>query len=365
MAHPKSIKDIMLKRFFNVIISLFATGSVTAGGDEPLKILFIGNSYTHMNDMPKMFDKIAKEAGLNILVEKSAQSGASFHVHSERKDMFRAIKKRKWDYVVLQGYSRELSFKPEYIDTATIPFLSKITQAIYDNNECTNVLFYMTWGYEDGFGELDELNSYGKMADSIEHGYKYISEHYDVPVVPVGMVWKDVKNSTSIDLYAEDRAHPSQEGSYLIANTFFEAIFGVPANENLSIVVEDDAAQIRKAVSNVLSKKRMEYKLDRFQFDLEVVVKEDAPEEDLLELRYSANFPGAKSILWTFPNDSVSTEWSGIYLFLNPGVQIVKIHVTDACNTIRTYHRQVIIEGVETRRQRRRKEKMKDNRDED
>jgi hypothetical protein len=362
MTYRKSIRDIMLKKFFNVIISLFATGSVTAGDSEPLKILFIGNSYTHMNDMPKMFDKIAKEAGLNVLVEKSAQSGASFHVHSEREDMFKAIKKRKWDYVILQGYSRELSFKPEYIDTATIPFLSKITQAIYENNECSNVLFYMTWGYENGFDELDELNSYEKMADSIEHGYKYISKRYDVPIVPVGMVWKDVKNSTTIDLYAEDRAHPSTKGSYLIASTFFEAIFGVPASKNMSIVQEDEAVLIRDAVSKLLAQKRAEYKLDRFHFELEVVEKDDALEDEQRELKYSANFSGAKSILWTFPNDSVSTEWSGIYLFLNPGKQIVKIQVTDACDTIRTYHREVIIEGTENRRRRKRTGKCKKSR---
>ena len=57
MSLGTSIKSIMLKRFFNGILAFFATSTVAAQS-EPIKVLFIGNSYTHMNDMPKMFDKI-------------------------------------------------------------------------------------------------------------------------------------------------------------------------------------------------------------------------------------------------------------------------------------------------------------------
>ena len=158
MAFRTSIKDIMLKKFFNGILALFATGSVSAQA-EPVKVLFIGNSYTHMNNMPKMFEKISKDAGMNVIVEKCAQSGASFKVHSEREEVYEAIKSRDWDYVILQGYSRELTFDPEHIDTATVPYLNKITTSIYDNYACTNVLFYISFAlvtffespFEDSF----------------------------------------------------------------------------------------------------------------------------------------------------------------------------------------------------------------------
>ncbi len=347
----------MLKRFFNLVISLFASGSASADTIPALKILFIGNSYTHMHDMPKMFGKIAKKAGMNVLVEKSAKSGASFHEHSERSDMFEAINKRKWDYIILQGYSRELSFQPEYIDTATIPFLSKITQAIYDNNACTNVLFYMTWGYEDGYNEREEVNSYAKMADSIERGYSYLGEVFNVPVVPVGMVWKEVKNTTSIDLYADDRAHPSNSGSYLIANTFFESIFGIQASENLSIVNEKDAQVIKNTVTNVLDKKRAEYKLDRQLIVIDTQIVELPNDEIHYRIEYSASYLNATSVLWDFGDSNTSESWSGSHTFDTSEPRQVKVHITNECGEARIYSYRIVFIAVENRRRRRREER--------
>lgn len=354
-----SIKQHMLKKFFNLVISLFATGTASADS-TPLKILFIGNSYTHMHNMPKMFGKIAKKAGLNVLVEQSAQSSATFQIHSERKEMFEAINKRQWDYVVLQGFSRELSHTPEHIDTATVPYLTKITDAIYENNACTNVLFYMTWGYEEGYQHRSEVDSYEKMADSIKRGYQYIGEKYDVPVVPVGMVWKEVKASTTIDLYSDDRAHPSSKGSYLIANTFFESIFGIPATDHLSIVRERDAEKIRETVSTVLETKRAEYKLDQFQISIEpryVPQSEDTVVEMKYEIEYKAAFPKADSVLWTFNDESTSSEWAGLHLFEDPGPHKVDVVITDRCGAKRIYNRQVLFIAAENRRRRRREER--------
>ncbi|MFT5858122.1 MAG: hypothetical protein ACI865_000206 [Flavobacteriaceae bacterium] len=357
----KSLKNSMLKKFINLVISLFATGAASADS-IPLKILFIGNSYTHMNDMPKMFDKIASKAGLNVIVEQSAQSSATFQIHSERREMFEAINKRKWDYIILQGFSRELSYQPEYIDTATVPYLSKITDSIYLNNPCTNVLFYMTWGYESGYEYRPEVDSYDKMADSIERGYRYIGEKYNVPVVPVGMVWKEVRKTTEIDLYDKDRAHPSSRGSYLIANTFFESIFGISADENLSIVKERDASEIREVVSSVLNEKRNDYKLDRFQIGLEprVITKEDTAslvKEEEYEVEFIANYPEAESIMWVFEDGFTSSEWTGIYKLMASVDQNVAVHIVDKCGQTHIYNRKVVFISPENRRRRRREER--------
>jgi hypothetical protein len=49
-----------------------------------MNVLFIGNSYTHMNKMPSLFEKIAISKGIKVNVEMSAKSGHSFRMHSER-----------------------------------------------------------------------------------------------------------------------------------------------------------------------------------------------------------------------------------------------------------------------------------------
>ena len=56
--------------------------------NDSLNILFLGNSYTHMNNMPAIFEHIAKSKGKLVHVEKNTQSGASFKVHTGRLDMF-------------------------------------------------------------------------------------------------------------------------------------------------------------------------------------------------------------------------------------------------------------------------------------
>lgn len=357
MAYRTSMKDIMLKKFFNGILALFATSTVAAQS-EPLKVLFIGNSYTHMNDMPRMFEKISKDAGMDIIVEKSALSGASFRVHSERKDMFKAINKRQWDYVILQGYSRELTFEPEYLDTATIPFVNIITDSIYKNNACTNLMFYMTWGYDDGYLEQENVNTYEKMANKIESGYRYLSDTYDVPVVPVGMAWKKVRELNAMDLYVDDRAHPSKEGSFLIASTFFESIFGIQPNEDIGIVKERCARKIRRAVNEVLLEKRELYKLDRNQIDLDIVMNEKVDHGKMI-VEYAINYPEAKSVLWTFEKGATSTDLNGVYEYKKHGKYKVQADIVTSCGDIRTYTREIFFIDP-NRRNRRRKDKKKD-----
>ncbi len=351
MALRTSMKNIMLKKFFNGILALFATSTVTAQS-EPLKILFIGNSYTHMNDMPRMFDKIAKDAGMNVIVEKNTQSGASFHVHSERKDMYKAIKKRQWDYIVLQGYSRELAYNPADLDTATIPYLNQIIDSIYSHNPCTNLLFYMTWGYDEGYSEQEDVNSYVKMADKIEAGYRYLSGVYDVPVVPVGMVWKKVKELQAMDLYDPDRAHPSKQGSFLAASTFFEAIFGIQGRQDLGIIRERDARKIREAANHILMENRVFYKLDRYQLDITTTIVDTLDEEKMI-VEYAINYPEIKSIMWTFEKGATSSAFSGVYEFKRHGKYKIQADVVNGCGDTRTYNREILF--VEPERKRRKK----------
>lgn len=341
----KQFKETMLRRFFKMVVSLFATSSAVAQSDH-LNVLFIGNSYTHMNDMPVIFGKICDQSGMNVYVEKSAQSGASFRVHSERKELFEAIASRKWDYVVLQGYSREMTYPKEVLDTATIPYLNKIVRAVRKNNPSTSLLFYMTWGYDNGFAEREEISSFDRMSDTIANGYGYLRSHYDFPVVPVGMVWKDVKRDSLMDLYASDREHPSQNGSFLAANTFFEAIFGIPAPTDLKIITEENALLIREKVSGFLKVNRSSYGLDKDFLQLKI----DESDEDFA-LEYNANFPNASAIHWDF-NGEKSDTWSGRIHFRSLGIQIVRAEVCFENGTNRNFVRRINLDALDNRRRR-------------
>jgi hypothetical protein len=68
----------------------------------------------------------------------NAKSNHTFKMHSQRLDMYDVIRSKKWDYIVLQGFSRELKYDKEQIDTASLPFIKQILDSIYiflrDNN---------------------------------------------------------------------------------------------------------------------------------------------------------------------------------------------------------------------------------------
>jgi hypothetical protein len=341
----------MLKKLFGYLVAFFC-GTSAQAAEEPLKVLFIGNSYTHMNDMPSIFEKISSKSGKHILVEKNTQSGASFKVHSQRLDMYEAINRRKWDYVILQGYSRELSFPKEHIDTATVPYLKKITDSIYSNNPCTNVMFYMTWGYDNGFLEREEVNTYEKMADSIRVGYKYIGDVFNAPVVPVGMVWKEVRQNTRINLYANDRAHPSRNGSYLIASTFYGAIFNEPIGKKVftSTVKRRFAKQIKKEMFDYIANHREEYNLDKNRFEIIAYTNDNG--EYVLD--FIGHFPDATGITWEFGDGTTFQDMNGRHIYEKDGTYLVIIKVKDQCG-LRTYHKQIKFEPIITPRRRREK----------
>lgn len=275
-----------------------------------------------MNEMPKMFDKIAKAGNKNVYVKKSALSGASFKEHVQRKDLFPDINSEKWDYVILQGYSREFTFDKEHIEKETIPYLQMIMDSIYTNNPFTNIMFYHTWGYENGYSEREETNTYNKMTDRIQSGYLYVGEKYNLPVVPVGQVWRKVREKSSIDLYADDRAHPSKTGSYLIATTFYNAIFNEStAKLNLSIV--DTAAQevINKIAFNFVKTSQKEYRLKSRR--LSIVELSDR------KYKFSSYFPNATSIEWFVDGELVNNKNGGKLRMKTDAEHTIELKITN------------------------------------
>lgn len=345
------------KRFLSAIALVILPNLVFSQALEPMKVLFIGNSYTFMNGMPSMFEKMSQKTGKNILVEHCTQGGASFHVHSERKELYQTIKKRQWDYVILQGYSRELTEPVEYLDTASLPYINQILDSIYANNACSNVMFYMTWGYQDGYGEREDINTYEKMADTVRSGYKWLGQHYGNPIVPVGMVWKEAKEKEKINLYDADRAHPNLTGSYLIAATFYSAFFDELLPENyFSGVPEEIAKSINRRAFKYVSEHRKEYDLNHnmFRVELRPTIKESE-----FKLKYSANFPDADSIRWDFGDGIYSLDSIGTHVYRQAGDYIVVLHVMGECG-FRQYVTQIKAQPIERARRPRRKKKRDD-----
>jgi hypothetical protein len=330
-----------MRNIFKVIAALFCSNSATDAQilePTPLNILFIGNSYTHMNDMPFIFEKIAQVKGKKIHIEMNTQSGASFKVHTTRLDLFETIKHKKWDFVLIQGYSRELSYDSTHLDTATVPYIQQILDSIYLNNTCSNVLFHMTWGYKMGYAERPDIDSYEKMSNAIANGYMYLGRKFNLPVVPVGKVWLEVrKKYPEIEMYDADLAHPSKDGSYTSACTFYAAIFKEsPEGAFTSTISSKNGGYIQKIAGD--------YVLKNFDtFNLSMNTMRLNPVRTVAGKYYIetfTNFPEASAMLWDFGDGEKSTDASPKHRFKKAGKYKISLEVTDTCG-IRIYNSHV------------------------
>lgn len=305
--------------------------SLLAISSDSLKILFIGNSYTHMNNMPKIFERICKEKQKPVLVQMNTMAGASFKVHFSRNDMFDAIRSKKWDYVVLQGYSRELSLSYDKIDQETVPPLSKIVDSVKYYNPCSNILFYMTWGYKNGYKESLENDTYEKMTSNISNGYRYVASCYDFPIVPVGLVWSKVRAKyPNINLYDEDEAHPNKNGSYLSACTFFCSIFKESVEGVITGTIDSKvASSIQKEASSFVLSNLKEIGLDRSYFD----VQSQRTNTGKYKLVVKASYSNTATYSWDLGNGEIKNERQFEYYYNKPGTYRIKLTVNESCGS--------------------------------
>lgn len=295
---------------------------------QPMRVLFVGNSYTHYNNMPKIFKDLANSKNINVDVHMSAKSSHTFQMHSERPDLYQDIQREKWDYVVLQGFSRELSTDIRKIDSMVVPYVKRIADSIYHQNPCATILLYETWGYEQGFPEDSVNMSYQVMSDHIHQGYLYLSKLFDFPIVPVGKVWETVKeNNVSIPLYQEDLQHPSKFGSYLAACSFYAAIFKQNPNTTFTDGLSPDKAKyIQNTSFSIVDQNMTRYLLNRNMVNVKSTSKDGK-----FKAECSANFPNAKSIVWNFGDGKTSNLFQTQHAYSKPGTYTITITIQDSC----------------------------------
>lgn len=292
--------------------------------------LFIGNSFTYYNDMPTMFEHIARNAGKSVYVKSNTKGGANFDEHSQRPSVYASIKSHKWDNIILQGYSREFIHSAAHVDSATVPYLNQLLDSIYANNPCTNVYFFMTWGYDKGFGDYEYTKDFEGMADTIHGGYMRIGEYYQLPVVPVGKVWKNVKLSSRANLYVRDKFHPSKKGSFLAASTFFSAFYD---EENRNYKPKWVSKRMARYISNqayvFVHENRGLYSLD----EQESLVNWKFNEDGTVKAEFRSNYPNALSYRWTIDGEKDIQDPKGSVVFADDKDHEIELEVVSDCGS--------------------------------
>lgn len=186
------------------------------------RVLFVGNSYTYVNDLPTVFRHLARAAGENVETAMVAQGGETLAQHVSTGDAPGPIAEARWQFVVLQ----EQSEIPAVAALRSSEFYPAVRTLVGDIRQAggTPVLLE-TWAHQAGWS--DDGLSYGSMQTALDQGYVTIGGQLGVVVAPAGQAWQTaIRLEPGIALWQADGSHPTLAGTYLAACVLFSRIFG-------------------------------------------------------------------------------------------------------------------------------------------
>lgn len=217
------------------------------------RVLFIGNSYTLVNDLPGMFTKLAGSGGHRVEVGTAAENGWTLADHAGSSATAAKLASAKWDIVVLQEQSQVPSVE-QFRQGQMYPAARRLIQTI--RNRGAQPMLFLTWARRDGWPE-NGMPSYTSMQAAIDDGYLTIAHEQQAAVAPVGDAWSAlVGTDAEPALWQPDGSHATEAGTYLAACVFYAAIFhtspkGLGYHASLS---DDEAANLQAvAATTVLS----------------------------------------------------------------------------------------------------------------
>ena len=226
-----------------------STNSDVRDPSKPLKILFIGNSFTNHNKMaPNIFAPLCAAAGYEVQVDTILKGGHYLYEFAQETDEYgaqvkTALTNKKYDIVIIQEQSgAPVSNTPLFYYGARI-----LADMVKTNG--AELWYYQTWGYKAGYSKLPTHGGTTEAREmKLRAAYTAIAEETGGKVAHAGVAMLDVHTSqSSINLYNADLFHPSLEGSTLVAYTLFAEIFGVdPRGVNFNGTVSAQTAAILK-----------------------------------------------------------------------------------------------------------------------
>ncbi len=197
---------------------------------SPVNVLFIGNSYTFAYSMPKTIQQIINDDNEQANIESIAISSFYLKNHYNNINTIEKIKEKKWDYIIIQEQSQLPSLDDNTIIKESYPYLKGLDSIIKENNSCTQVYLFMTWGRKNGdtanCKNYPYLCTYEGMDKALRQRYQEYANAINANVVPIGLVWNYIRNFyPELELYEPDNSHPSLLGSIVNSFTFYSFIW--------------------------------------------------------------------------------------------------------------------------------------------
>ena len=190
-----------------------ATAAPTVTSQAGLRVLFIGNSYTYVNDLPLLTQRLAALVpdAPAVEVAKVTVGGATLERHWSEGNAVEAIRQGGWSRVVLQEQStRPITDREQFFKYARL-----LDAEIRKSGART--VFYLTWARQHR----------PETQQALTDAYTSIADEFGAMVSPVGIAWAlAIQGRPTLALYHEDQSHPSPSGTYVAACVFYATLLG-------------------------------------------------------------------------------------------------------------------------------------------
>ncbi|HWP80582.1 MAG TPA: hypothetical protein VN446_08075 [Candidatus Acidoferrum sp.] len=175
-----------------------------------MKVLFIGNSHTFVNDMPELLRQLAASRGVEIDAVQNTSGGRGLGWHAHEFDVRYNILFGRYDYVVLQHTAHPFpGVQNLFEETDKILNMTALSQS--------KPVAYQCWS--------EKNNPDGHTV--ICEAYEKLAHERDMLLAPVGRAWAALRDRYA--LYYKDGEHTSPMGAYLSACVFFVTLTGASA----------------------------------------------------------------------------------------------------------------------------------------
>ena len=230
---------------------LFAAAAPAAPGaaapDGTLRVLFIGNSYTYVNNVPALLEAVAAQSGgPAIETEMLVAPGARLIDFVEAEAVLDRLDGERWDFVVLQELGGHLAC----LSTGQRPLPTECTESIASHRKLAKaarrngarVLLFGTWSMTENVQGVVSRSS------------RRVASMIDATLVDVGwMLERAQRADPALALFQPDR-HLRPAGSVLAAIALWQGITGrrvTPAAFEAEVPVwpADTGFSLRRTVS--------------------------------------------------------------------------------------------------------------------
>lgn len=324
-----------MKKYFLFLFTIVLLQSSRLLAGDTLHVLFVGNSFTSVNDLPSVTQNFAAGAGDYVVSVMAAPGGYTLQQHSTDATTTFLISQPGWDFVVLQEQSQRPAFPDDQVATDVYPYAHILDSLVHRGNPCAKTVFYMTWGYKNGDASncavFPPICTYDGMDSLLKLRYTIMTMDNHAVLSPVGAVRHRIRTLyPSINLYQSDEIHPTEAGTYAAAATFYAILFGKDPtlsayDYTLSPV---DAGNIRQVAKNVAYDSLANY----WQYQEYLPVSASFSSTDTTFTYYFTNTSDyAAASYWDFGDGMADSSFAPTHTYTDDGDYTIRL-ITVGCD---------------------------------